>query len=345
MMNRSIVRPTARITAMIAVLLIAAGTLFAAGAGEAAEDQTFELRLTTVVSPPHPWIDMAEFFAEEVNERTDGNVSVRIYHSGALGNDEATIDEMRIGSVDFVIGGVSNAVSFLPEYQITGFSYLFEDLDHFRRVTANDSPFFQHLAQSHRERNLPFQLLALAGGGTRVTSTNLGPITHPDDLQGVRIRLPGNPLESRIWQEFGALPTSLPWGEIYTAVQTGVVNAFESTISGYYGSRLFEVAPYQSLTNHQVMISHFTASERTLDRLPAAYREVIEEVAIEAGRIGTDRGAEYDQTLLAEMEAEHGVQVQRVDIEPFVRRVQPLHDELARQAGVTELLQMVRDLQ
>ena len=329
---------------LLVFLVCSTGVAFAGGAAED-EQETFQLRLATVVSPPHPWIDMAEFFAEEVEAQTDGNVTVRIHHSGALGDDETTLDELRIGSIDFVIGGVSNAVAFLPEYAITGFSYLFEDLDHFRRVSAGDSPFFEYLAEKHEERNLPFQLLALAGGGTRVTSTNLGPIEHPDDLDGVNMRLPGNPLELRIWEAFGAIPTSLPWGEIYTAVQTGVVNAFESTISGFYGSRLFEVAPYQSLTNHQIMISHFTASDRVMDSLPAEYRAIVEAVALEAGRLGTDRGAVYDQELLVEMEEEFGLTVVTPDIDAFVSVVKPLHDELAADAGLTDLLQMVRDMQ
>ena len=332
------------IAIMVIMTVVAVGTIYAGGASETT-DQTYTLRLATVVSPPHPWVDMAEFFAQEVRDRTDGNVTVRIHHSGALGNDETTLDELRIGSLDFVIGGVSNAVAFLPEYSITGFSYLFEDLDHFRRVSSGDSPFFEYLARRHKERNLPFQLLALAGGGTRVTSTNLGPIERPEDLQGVNMRLPGNPLELRIWEAFGAIPTSLPWGEIYTAVQTGVVDAFESTISGFYGSRLFEVAPYQSLTNHQIMISHFTASDRSMNSLPEEYRKIVEEVALAAGELGTDRGAVYDEELLAEMESDFGLIVVRPDIEAFVDIVKPLHDELAANAGLTELLQMVRDLQ
>ncbi len=331
--------------ALLLVFLIASlGIAFGGGAAEEGEE-TFELRLATVVSPPHAWVDMAEYFAEEVQTQTDGNVTVRIHHSGALGDDETTLDELRIGSIDFVIGGVSNAVAFLPEYSITGFSYLFEDLDHFRRVSAGDSPFFEYLVDKHQERNLPFQLLALAGGGTRVTSTNRGPIDRPEDLDGVNMRLPGNPLELRIWEQFGAIPTSLPWGEIYTAVQTGVVDAFESTISGFYGSRLFEVAPYQSLTNHQIMISHFTASERTMDSLPPEYREIVEQVALEAGQLGTDRGEIYDEELLAEMQEEFGLTVVEPDIDAFIDIVKPLHDELAADAGVTDLLQMVRDMQ
>lgn len=332
------------VTAVVVLSLIPATVLFAAGAAEETDEQ-FDLRLATVVSPPHPWIDMAEFFAEEVRQRTDGNVNVRIQHSGALGDDEATIDEMRIGTIDFVIGGVSNAVAFVPEYQITGFPYLYEDLDHFRRVIDPDAEFFQALADAHEERGLGLRLLALAGGGTRVTSSNLGPLTHPDDFDGVRMRLPGNPLENQVWEAIGAVPTSLPWGEIYTAVQSDVVSTFESTVSGFYGSRLYEVAPHQTQTKHQIMISHFTMSEQTFEQLPAEYRDIILEVAREAGELGTDMGAQYDEELVDEMVEEYGLNVYEADIDAFVEAVAPLHDELAEQAGIEHLLEYVRAAQ
>jgi len=308
------------------------------------EGKTYNFRLATVVSPPHPWTDMADYFAEEVERRTEGNVTIRVYHSGSLGDDETTIDEMRLGTIDFVLGGVANATAFLPEYQITGFSYLFEDMDHFKRVVSPDSPVLKHFQQLHEERDIPLKLLALAGGGTRVTSTNFGPVSRPDSLKGINIRLPGNPLEVKIWEAFGALPTTLPWGDIYSSMQSGLVQGFESTISGYYGSKLYEVAPHQSMTNHQIMISHFTMSKAANDKLPAEYREVIEEVAIEAGILGTEKGEEYDQTLQAEMVEKYGVEVYEVDMDAFAEIVIPMHDELAAEIGLTELLQMIRDL-
>lgn len=307
--------------------------------------ETFELRLATVVSPPHPWTDMAEFFAEEVEKRTDGNVTVRVYNSGSLGDDETTIDEMRIGTVDFVLGGVANATAFLPEYQITGFSYLFEDMDHFKKVVAPNSPVFQYYQDLHVERNIPLKLLSLAGGGTRVTSTNFGSVSNPDDLKGVNIRLPNNPLEVKIWEAFGALPTTLPWGDIYSSLQSGLVNGFESTISGYYGSKLYEVAPHQSMTNHQIMISHFTMSKATYDKLPEEYQRIIEEVGIEAGLLGTEKGEEYDKTLQAEMVEKHGLKVYDVDMDAYSEIVIPMHDELAADIGLTDLLEMIRGLQ
>lgn len=325
---------------MIVVLLL--GLLLSAA--PEALTASHNLRLATVVSPPHPWIDMAEFFAQEVEDRTNGEVTVRIYHSRSLGDDETTIDEMRIGTIDFVIGGVANAVAFLPEYQITGFSYLFEDMDHFRSVIHPENDFFQTLDTLHEERNIPLKLLALAGGGTRVTSSNIGGFVNPNDLAGVRMRLPANPLEVKIWEAFGAIPTTLPWGEIYSAVQSGLVSAFESTISGFYGSKLFEVAPHQSLTNHQIMISHFTMSRRTYDRLPENYQKIIEEVAMEAGVLGTDKGEEYDQRLLQEMKDNFGLKVYEVDIDAYAEIVMPMHDELAADIGLTHLLETIRDL-
>lgn len=335
---------------LISLTLVAGALLTGCGGdsddnGDDAVDETFELRMATVVSPPHPWIEMAEFFAEEVEARTDGNVTVRLYHSSTLGDDESTIDEMRLGTVDFVIGGVANAIPFIPEFQITGFPYLFEDLDHFRRATAADSPVFQRYQEIYEDRNLGFSLLALAGGGTRTTSTNFGPVNTPEDLAGVEMRLPANPLEVRIWEEIGTLPTTLPWGEIYSGLQAGLVNAFESTISGYYGSALYEVAPYKNLTQHQIMISHFSMSDLTIQELPEEYLEIIREVAIEAGDLGTDMGEQYDEEVLETLIEEHGVTVTESDIDSFMEVVMPLHDELAEDIDVVDILEMIRDLQ
>lgn len=330
-----------KLISILVIIILASMSVM--GSVSAAQD-TFRLRLATVVSPPHPWIDMAEYFVEEVEVRTDGNVTTRIYHSGSLGNDEATIDEMRIGTVDFVIGGLANAVAFLPEYQITGFPYLFEGMEHFRKVIDPNNLVFQYFQNLHEERNIPLILLSLAGGGTRVTSTNYGAVSVPEDIRGVKMRLPANPLSVQVWETLGAIPTTLPWGDIYSALQTGLVDAFESTISGYYGSKLYEVAPHQSMTNHQIMISHFTMSRSTYNKLPEQYQKIIKEVAIKAGELGTEKGEIYDSTLQQEMVEKYGLNVYDVDIPAFVEVLEPLHDELAENVGVTDLLEIIRDL-
>ncbi len=331
---------------LLIAMVMTAGMVFGAGEAEPSADaqQTYRLRVGTVVSPPHPWVDMAEFFAEEVGSRTDGRVNVTINHSATLGNDATMIDEMRVGTLDFVIGGAQNAAQFVPEYQVFGLSYLFESQEQFEKAIEFEGPIFNRYAELYDEKNIDLRLLALSGGGTRNTSNNLRPIRTPDDLDGMKMRIPGSPIEGRIWSALGALPTSLPWNEIYSAMQAGVINAFESSISGFFGSALYEVTPYMSRTEHLYMLSHFSMSEATFNRLPADIQEIIVEVAAEAGVLGTEKGKEYDEALLTRMIEEHDLNVNSVDKAPFVAIVAPLHEELAAGVNGSDILRMIRQL-
>ncbi|WP_096200757.1 TRAP transporter substrate-binding protein [Bacillus sp. FJAT-45350] len=345
----------------LSILLLFVGMLAACGGNEtsAPEDSSsvnsndideevvtvpsYELTLATVVSPPHPWIDMAESFAEEVAEKTNGDVKVTIHHTGTLGNDESAIDEMRLGTVDFVIGGVQNAAPFLPEYQLFSLSYLFENMDHFEAAIAHDSELTQRYQELHEEKGLDFRLLSFAGGGTRNVANSVRPINTPSDLEGLQMRLPGSPLESKIWSELGAVPTSLPWNEIYSALQTGVVSTFESTLSGYKGSNLYEVTDYLSRTEHQFMVSHFSMSLVTIDKLPEDYLDIVNEAAVNAGYLGTEKGNEYDEEVLAELE-DLNVEVNEVDKEKFIEILKPLHQELAEDIKAEEVLEIIQQM-
>lgn len=311
---------------------------------EVASDEQFELRLATVVNPPHPWVDMGEFFAEEVEARTDGNVKVSVHHSATLGDDEAIIDEMQIGTIDFIVGGAQNAAPYVPQYQIFGFSYLFDSMEKFEEAIAHDSEITNRFKEYYGENGLELKLLGLSGGGTRYASHKNKQITEADDMKGVKMRLPGSPIESKIWGELGAVPTSLPWNEVYSGVQTGVVESFESTLSGYEGSKLHEVAPNVAKTEHLYMASHFTMSKLTEEKLPEEYNKIIEEVAIEALYLGTDKGKEYDEEVMEKL-IDEGVTFSDVDKDSFKEKVESLYDELAEEIDASDILEMIRDLQ
>lgn len=314
------------------------------GDDEVTSDEEFELRLATVVNPPHPWVDMGEFFAEEVEKRTDGNVKVSVHDSATLGDDEGIIDELQIGTIDFIIGGAQNAAPYVKQYQIFGFSYLFDSMDNFEKAIADDSEVTERFKEYYEENGLDLKLLGLSGGGTRYLSHKDTEVTEADDMKGVKMRLPGSPIESKIWGELGAVPTSLPWNEVYSGVQTGVVESFESTLSGYEGSKLNEVAPYVSETEHLFMASHFTMSGITAEELPDEYNEIIEEVAIEASYYGTEQGKDYDEEVLEKL-VDDGVTFSEVDKESFQEKVRPLYDDLAEDIEATDLLEMIRDIQ
>ena len=306
--------------------------------------KTYKMRLATVVSAPHPWIDAAKFMAKTLAEKSNGQIKLTVHASSSLGSDQTTIDEMRMGTIDMVVGGTSPAAVFVPEFQLFSLPYLFADYDKFYKATDVNSPVFKYIAKSYQDRKLNLKLLALGGGGVRNCSNNLKPIVKPEDMSGMKMRVPGNPIVSKIWAATGALPSPLPWKEIYSAMQTGVVNCFESSISGYFGSRYYEVAPYHSKTQHQFMVSHISMSMVSYKRLPKDLQKLVEEVAAEAGKMITAGGRKADTDKLKILVEKHGVKVNDVDKAAFIKLFAPLQDELAKEAKQTALLQKVREV-
>ncbi|WP_265519352.1 TRAP transporter substrate-binding protein [Nitratireductor luteus] len=299
------------------------------------------LRLATVVAPPHPWIDAAETFKTEVEANTD--LTVEIFNGGQLGNDQTVVDEMRIGTVDVMIGGVQNISPFVKKFEFFSLNYLFDGMDSFRAATDPDGEVFSFFKQEVADAGVGLNLLALTGGGTRNLNASSGPVTSPEDLDGVKMRVTGSQLDAEMWQATGALTTSLPWTEVYTGLQTGVVNAFESTISGYYGGRLYEVAKFHNKTEHQIMMSHISISEITWGRLSEEERATVEAAAKLAAERGTDMGEQYDNELISKLE-EQGVTVSEVDKQAFIATASPLHEEYAERLGMSDMLETVRNL-
>jgi len=320
--------------------LVFVGLLLSPVTAGAAE---FKLKLTTVVGPPHPWIDASNYFAQKVTERSKGKVEVVIYDRGKLGNDAATLKALRDGTVDLHIGGSANAATYIPELSFFNLGYLFADQTHFERVLQAKSPVFQEMAQIIEKKGLGFKVLSLTGGGLRNMSNRLRPIKKVEDLKGIKMRVPGGKTVAQFWKSLGTLPVSLPWTEIYSAMQTGVVDAFESTVPGYFSAKLFEVTKYHSLTEHEFMVSVFFLSEKTYKKMPADLKKIVEEVGAEAGEVAMKAGVTQTKALLEEIRGK-GVDVHTVDKSGFIKASLSLQDEETKNLGMVDFLKKVREL-
>lgn len=318
-----------------------AGAMLAVLSG-GADAQT--LRLSTQGNAPHPWLDAAEVLKAEVEQATEGRIKIDIHPGGVLGNDATALDEMRMGTIDLLIGGTQEATPFFPQFQLFSISYLFPDEATFRTALDPQGPVTEYYRQVYRDADNGLTLLALTGGGIRNLSNNVKPVATLEDLRGMKLRVPGSRMDAEMWETSGAQPISLPFTELYTALQTGVANAFESSISAYVGAKLFEVAPYLSKTQHQFMVSHITMSRFAFDRLSAEDQEIFLKAAAKASVTGIDRGVEYDASLLQPLVASGKVTVTEVDKTPFIEIIRPLHDEVAAEIGASDVLQMIRDI-
>lgn len=306
--------------------------------------KTYNLRLATVVNAPHVWHDAANYLASEMEARTNGAVKIKIFGGSQLGTDLTTFDEMRMGTIDFVIGGATTLVNLVPEYGVFNMPYFYADMDQFKRVFDPKGEFVAKYKEIFAQKKLGVKLLALGGGGTRLFADNLKPVKSPEDIKGMKMRVPNNPEDTQTWTALGALVTAMPWSEIYSALQAGVVNAFEASLSGYSSSKFYEVAKYMSNTQHLVMVTDLLMSEATWNKLPEEYRKILLEVAEEIGPMFTEKGMESDKRILKELQEKHGVVVTEVDKKAFMEICHPLQDKLAENGKYTDILALMRRL-
>jgi len=320
-------------------LLAGAALLTAAGAAQAAD---YTLRIHTLVSSPHPYNDMADFIKEKLEADSDGRIAVKVFDAGQLGQDPEVIGEMGLGTIDMMISTTNNAVKQIPEYQIFSMPYLFGDIDEMVEKVGPDSPIKAHFDKVYEERGLGMKLLALTGTGTRNLSNAHKPVETVADIEGMKMRTPPSKMMSETWAALNTLPVTVAWGELYAAMQTGVADAMESSLPGYTGSKLYEVAPYLALTGHTIQATHISMSERSFDKLPEDLQALVTETAIEAAVVGMEKAKGYDGALVETLASEHGVTVTRPDLAGFQELLAPKQAELATDLGLDEELKLIR---
>jgi TRAP-type transport system periplasmic protein len=323
--------------ALAATITLTAGTLTT---GTAAAQTT--MRLHTLVQSPHPYNDMAEYMAAEIAERSGGEIQIEIFPAASLGNDPAVIGEMALGTIDLIVSSTNNAEGSVPELAAFSLPYLFAGIDDFMERAGPGTEIEAHFQERFAESGSGMRLLALNASGTRNFSTARGPVAEVADISGTRMRVPPSPLMVKTWEALGTVPVTVAWAELYAAVQTGVAESLESSIPGYLGSKLYEVAPNLALTEHTLLASHISISEVTWNRLSEDEQAMFEEVAAEATMLGARMGIQYDEELVMELENEHGVTVTRPDIAEFAAAVDPILDELAAEMGVEAELELIR---
>jgi tripartite ATP-independent transporter DctP family solute receptor len=286
------------------------------------------MRLHTLVKSPHPYNDMAEFMAEEVAKRSDGAIAIKVFDAGQLGTDDAVIGEMGLGTIDLMISTTNNAAKKVPEFQIFSVPYLFSGFDDLMAKVGPGSKAIEFYQGVYEDRSLNMHLLALGGSGTRNLSNAKGPVNALADISGYKMRTPPSPMISKTWEQLGTLPVSVAWGELYAAIQTGVADALESSIPGYTGAKLYEVAPYLALTAHSIQVNHVSISARAWGKLSEEQQKMMTELAQEASALGIEKAREYEGALVEKLQAENNVTVTRPDISEFQAALAELKTEL-----------------
>jgi TRAP-type transport system periplasmic protein len=311
----------------------------AAVAGCTPDRAPFELRLGHDQPQGHPYDLGVRRFADRVQEATGGVVRIQIFPSAQLGDSPEQFEGLHLGTQDLALAAFSHASQFCDEFGLFGAPFLFEDEQHFAAVF--DGEVGRLLDRSCRER-YKAGLLSTFTSGYRLLFNGRRPVRSAADLAGLKIRVMGGEADALTWQVFGAIPSPMPYSEVYSALQFGVIDGAENEPVSILTNRFYEAAQYFAQTNHLVLPMGLFVSERTLTRLPDSYREIVQREAREAAvwqrELITRRNAE----AIAEMQEKHRVQLSTPDIEELRARGAAIQDQVAAKLGLEELLAKVR---
>lgn len=293
------------------------------------------LRLAHNAAPGNPKAEASLKFAELVNQKTNGRVKIEVGGSAQYGDDVEALTNMRLGTLAFSANSQGATSGVVPQFGVLGLPFLFQELPQAWKVL--DGPVGERLAGHAREKGLV--LLALWDNGIRQVSNNVRPITKPEDLAGVKLRTPPDPVTVDIFKSLGANPTPMPFSELYIALQQGVVDGQENPLMNIFSSKLHEVQKFISLTGHKYEATPLLASGVVFNALSKADQQAVREAAAEAGKLNRELSQAADKELRGKMEAS-GVKFNEVDPASFAARTKPVYDKW--QTQFPELVSLVR---
>ena len=295
------------------------------------------LKLAHGLDPSHPVHKGMEYMAKKLDEKSDGNLTIQIYPSEQLGSERQCVELLQIGSLAMTKVSASIMEGFTPKYKVLSLPYIFKSKEHTYRVL--EGKIGHELLLSGEEfwlRGLTFY-----DAGSRSFYTKERPILTPDDLSGLKIRVMKSPTAVNMIRAMGGSPTPISWGELYTALQGGVVDGAENNPPSFYLSHHYEVCKYYSLDEHTTIPDVLLISTIIWNQLTPEEQNWLQEAA--------DESAKYQRVLWAESEKqsleavqEAGVEILYPDKEPFAEKVTTLYEEYKSDQEVWSLIQRIR---
>lgn len=309
--TRKIKFSTVSKVAMLAIVV----TLFfflSIGMLQAAENSEVEMTIATF----HPRTGTADVeglyhFKELVEERSKGEIKVNVFYGGTLGGERELVEQLKLGTVHLVLGGWGTRGAYVKNIIPWGVPYLFSSKEQINATI--EGRIGKEVKKAFLKQGIVWTGLYFRGNRQLTTNRD---VKTPADLKGVKIRLPENPDWLVVWKAFGTLPVPIPSPEIFSSLQTGVVEAQENPVSSNYNRSLWEIQRYTVMTNHIIDIQSYLLSKKFLDGLDGEKRRLILAAAVDTLEWCTKFAADMEEELIKEME-EHGMEFLYPDLKAF----------------------------
>jgi tripartite ATP-independent transporter DctP family solute receptor len=310
-----------------------------AGAAGPARAAAQVIRLGSVGFPGSLFIITADEFAKRANEALKGKYEVKVFHSSQLGNDSEMLKGIKVGVLEmFMPSTIMSTIDDL--FGVFEMPYLFKDRAQVKRV-SEDVQIQKMLYDPLPEKGV--RVLGMWENGFRVITNNVRPIVIPEDLKGIKLRVPKGVWRVKMFKAYGANPTPMAYGEVFAALQSGVIDGQENPFAQIWGGKFYEVQKYLSLTDHVYTPVFLVAGERWWKGLPADVQKTLLKIATEVGDFARETGAKMDKDLEGKMKPY--LKVNEADKDAFVKASKPIYEEFTKEVkGGKELLDRIQSL-
>lgn len=289
------------------------------------DGEEYEIKFGIGLAEDSPQALSVDYFGEILDQRSDGRIDVTLFPNSQVGDDLQMMNALQSGTLEMTYPSTSPATSIVPELQLFDLPFLFptpEDAD-----ALLDGEIGQEMLAAFEGSGIIG--LAWAENGYRQLTNSQQAVSTPEDVQGLGVRVMENPIQVSIWETLGANPTSMAFGEVFSALEQGVVDAQENPWSTILTSRFHEVQDYGSETRHVYTPFLILIGEDFYEGLPEADQQLIKEAAVQAGQYQRTISREYSDYAREEL-AELGMEITELSDEElavFQEAVQPVYDQ------------------
>jgi tripartite ATP-independent transporter DctP family solute receptor len=303
----------------------------------AAQAQEINLRSADIHPDGYPTVEAVKFMGQLISERTNGRIKVQVMPSSVLGSEKDTIEQTRFGVIDLNRVNAAPFNNLVKETVVLGMPFLFRSTEHMHKTV--DGPIGDEILAAFE----PHGLIGLTyyDSGARSFYTTKKPIEKLADLKGMKIRVQQSDLWIAMMQAFGANPTPMPMGEVYSSLETGVVDGAENNWPSYESARHFEVAKNYTLTEHSLNPEILVMSKISWDKLTPEDQKIVRQAAKESTVKMRELWTAREKTSEEKVRAA-GVNVIKVDKSEFSAAMKPVYDKFVTDEKLKGLLERIQ---
>ncbi|KGJ03213.1 tripartite ATP-independent transporter solute receptor, DctP family [Paracoccus halophilus] len=319
------------------------GLLATAALATAAAAQECEVTLRSSDTHPdgYPTVEGVRAMAAEVKEKTEGRICIEVFPASQLGEEKDAIEQTQFGVIDMVRASFGTFNDIVPETQLFSLPYLFRNQDHMYKVM--DGPIGDELAAGFAEKDLI--ALAYYDGGARSFYNSQKPIDSIDDLSGMKFRVMQNDVFVDMMSALGADATPMPYGEVYSSIQSGVIDGAENNYPSYDSSGHAEVAKYYTLDQHLMVPEVVAVSKLSWEKLSPEDQQIMREAARNSAVIQRQLWADQEKASEENVVADGAEIIKEIDKTPFIEAMAPVYEKYVTTPEAQDLVKRIQETQ